>query len=295
MWNKISVKIIIIVSVILLLSMFLTGMHFIHSERAILFDDVHAKAVMLNKNIENFLFTLVTLGVLDVENILKDAMKDLNKEDVYKVRIVHAPGLAESFLDKQFKEKYRSLLGSLPQNEIEQRVIAGQTIEERISLNINGKSQPFIRYGSPIRANESCLVCHDIKVGKPMGAFFSLISLEKAYQIIKKRTLENIFLFGLVFLFILVTLYFSLRKIVLRPLIKISDTVKLIIEKQDLSRQVKVTSADEIGQLGVVFNKMVIDLKKSRDELQEWPKPWKRKFRTALKIWQRLKVIPKIL
>lgn len=277
MWNKISVKIIIIVSVILLLSMFLTGAHFIRSERVMLFDDVHAKAVMLNKNIENFLFTLVTLGVLDVENILQDAMKDLNKDDVYEVRIVHAPGLAESFLDKQFKEKYRSLLGSLPQNEIEQKVISGQTIEERIFLNINGKSQPFIRYGSPIRADKSCLFCHDVKVGKPMGAFFSLISLEKAYQIIKKRTTENILLFGLVFLFILVTLYFSLRKIVLRPLIKISDAVKHIIERQDLFRQVQVTSADEIGQLGTVFNKMVTDLKKSRDELQEWAKTLEKK------------------
>lgn len=283
MWNKISVKIIIIVSVILLLSMFLTGAHFIRSERAILFENAHAKAVMLNKNIENFLFTLVTLGVLDVENILRDAMKDLNQEDVYNVRIVHSPALAESFLDRKFKEKYRSLLGSLPQDELERKVISGQTIEEKIFLNINGKQQPFIRYGSPIRTDKSCLICHDVLVGRPLGAFFSLISLEKAYQIIKKRTTENILLFSLVFLFILATLYFSLRKIVLRPLIKISDTVKHIIEKQDLSRQVKVTSADEIGQLGVVFNKMVIDLKKSRDELQEWAKTLEKKVQDRTK------------
>lgn len=277
MWNKISVKIIIIVSVILLLSMFLTGVHFIRSERAILFEGVHAKAVMLNKNIENFLFTLVTLGVLDVEDILKDAMKDLNKDDVYQVRIVHSPALAETFLDKHFKEKYRSLLGSLPQNEIEQKVISGQAVEERISLNVNGKNQPFIRYGSPIRAEKSCLICHDVQVGKPMGAFFSLISLEKAYQIIKKRTIENIILFSLVFLFILITLYYALRKIVLGPIIKISDTVKHIIEKQDLSERVKVTSVDEIGELGTVFNDMVRDLKKTRDELEEWAKTLEKK------------------
>ncbi len=275
--NRISIKIIVIVSLILLLSMLLTGGHFIRSERAILFENVHSKAVMLNKNIGHLLFTLVTLGVPDVETIMRDTMKDLNKDDVYELRIVHSPYLAETFMDQRVKEKYRSMVGSLPRNEIEQKVISGETIEERTLINVNGKNQPFIIYGSPIRAEKNCLLCHDTKAGRTLGAFFSLISLEKAYQIIKRRTIENILLFGAGFMFILIALYFSLRKIVLSPIIKISEAARHIIEKQDLSERVNVASTDEIGQLGTVFNKMIGDLQKSRDGLEEWAKTLERK------------------
>ncbi len=271
-WNKISLKIIVIVSIILLLSMLLAGVYFIRTERAILFEEAHAKAVSLNKSIERLLLTMVTFGILDVENVLKDAMKGMDERDVYSIKLIHSPDLAATFMDKQFAEKYKVMRDSEPQNEIEQKLISGQVIEDRILINVNGKQQPFIRYGSPIRVEKSCLACHDTKVGKTLGAFFSLISLEKGYQVIKNRTIYNILLFILGFIFILTALYLSLRKIVLRPIINISKAAQHIIEKQDLLKKVEVISDDEIGQLGIVFNEMVADLKKSRDGLEDWAK-----------------------
>ena len=171
-WNKISLKIIVIVSIILLLSMLLAGVYFIRTERAILFEEAHAKAVSLNKSIERLLLTMVTFGILDVENVLKDAMKGMDERDVYSIKLIHSPDLAATFMDKQFAEKYKVMRDSEPQNEIEQKLISGQVIEDRILINVNGKQQPFIRYGSPIRVEKSCLACHDTKVGKTLGAFF---------------------------------------------------------------------------------------------------------------------------
>lgn len=275
--DKISLKIIIIVSFILLLSMFMTGIYFIRSERDLLFKVTHDKAVSLNKSIERLLLTMVTLGVLDVEEAFKDSIKQLGEKDVYEVRLVHSPDLAETFQNEQYVNKYKSKRGSEPQNETEQKVISGQVIEERVLIDVNGKRQPFIRYGSPIRADKSCLDCHYTKVGKTMGAFFSLISLEKGYEVIRRRTIQSTWLFILGFIFILTTLYLSLRKIVLRPIINISKAAQHIIEKQNLSARVKVTSADEVGQLGTVFNKMVGDLKISRDSLEEWAKTLEKK------------------
>lgn len=275
--DKISLKIIIIVSVILMLSMMLTGVYFIRSERSLLFEETHAKAVSLNKSIERLLLTMVNLGVLDVEDVLKGSMKQLGEGDIYQVKLIHSPDLAKSFLDKQYAEKYKSMRESEPQNETERKVISGQVIEERVSIDVNGKKQSFIRYGSPIKADKSCFACHETKVGQTLGAFFSLISLEKGYQAIKRRTVQSSLLFILGFIFILTALYLSLRKMVLRPIIDISNAARHIIEKQDLSAQVKVTSTDEIGQLGMVFNKMVGDLKASRDGLEEWARTLERR------------------
>lgn len=269
MRKKLSLKIIVIVSFILLLSMSLTGAYFIKSERALLFKRVYSEAARINKNIENLLVTLVTMGVPDAGTILRDVMKEQNYEDILEVKLIHAPDLVKTFLDKQNAEKYNLLRKSDPQNATERRVISGQTIAERTLVSINGKKLHAIRYASPIKAEKRCFACHAVREGQVMGAFFSIISLEDAYQAIRRRTIENIFLFGIVFILILITLYLSLRKMVLRPLIKISRAVSNIIEKQDLSEQVEVRSLDEIGQLGTVFNKMVGDLKRSRDRLLE--------------------------
>ncbi len=268
-WNKISLKIIIIVSFILLLSIIFAGVYFIRSERDLLFNRAYSEAVRINKNIANLWVTLVTMGVPDSGTILEEVMKEQKQEDILEIRLIHSPHLAATFLDKQLGEKYKSMREAAPRNEIEREVISGQTITERALTNINGKNIHVIRYATPIKANKRCFTCHDVKEGQVMGAFFSSISLEDAYRAIERRTVENILLFGIGFILILGVLYYSLRRIVLRPIIKISKTVQNIIEKQDLADQVEVNSADEIGQLGTVFNKMTGDLKKSRDGLLE--------------------------
>lgn len=272
MWNRISIKIIIAVSFILLLSMFFTGAYFIKSERRLLFNKAHSEVIRINKNIASLLATLMTKGVPDTKTILKDIMKEQNQENVIEVRVVYSPDLAKTFTDEQIAKKYKSIVKLEPWNEIDRRVVSGQSIEERVLINVDGKALPAIRYASPIRAQAECLACHDAKVGQVMGAFFSSVSLEDAYQVIRRRTIENILLFGIGFIFILIVLYLSLRKMVLRPIVKISRAVSNIIRKQDLSEQVEVISTDEIGQLGIAFNKMVGDLKKSRDGLEEWAK-----------------------
>lgn len=268
-WNKISLKIIIIVSFILLLSIIFAGVYFIRSERDLLFNRAYSEAVRINKNIANLWVTLVTMGVPDSGTILEEVIKEQKQEDILEIRLIHSPHLAATFLDKQLGEKYKSMREAVPRNEIEREVISGQTITARALININGKNIHVIRYATPIKANKRCFACHDVKEGQVMGAFFSTISLEDAYRAIERRTVENILLFGIGFILILGVLYYSLRRMVLRPIIKISKAVQNIIEKQDLSDQVEVNSADEIGQLGTVFNKMTGDLKKSRDGLME--------------------------
>ncbi len=74
----------------------------------------------------------------------------------------------------------------------------------------------------------------------------------------------------LMVLFILV-LFFSLRKIVITPILKVNKGAEAIA-KNDFNYRVDVKSNDEIGRLSRTFNQMTIDLKESRKKLEEYSK-----------------------
>ncbi len=83
----------------------------------------------------------------------------------------------------------------------------------------------------------------------------------------------NILIFGyllMMVLFVLV-LFFSLRKIIITPILKINRGAEAIA-KNDFNYRVDVKSNDEIGRLSRTFNQMTIDLKGSRKKLEGYSK-----------------------
>lgn len=68
----------------------------------------------------------------------------------------------------------------------------------------------------------------------------------------------------------LIVSYF-LSKSISDPIISLRDA-SLEVAKGNLDRQVEIFSDDETGELGVSFNMMVTDLKKSRNKLEEYSK-----------------------
>jgi len=51
--------------------------------------------------------------------------------------------------------------------------------------------------------------------------------------------------------------FYTLYRVIVRPLVQVADTADLIANTGDLTRQVEVSSKDEVGQLAAAFNKMV--------------------------------------
>ncbi|MCI0496397.1 cache domain-containing protein [candidate division KSB1 bacterium] len=100
--------------------------------------------------------------------------------------------------------------------------------------------------------------------------------LERAYLAIRNRViLTFISIASLGFLFIILISYLITRSIT-RPLSELVQITKLITAG-DLNHEMKVTSSDEIGQLGLSFNTMVKSLKRMKVELEEWGKTLEQK------------------
>jgi PAS domain S-box-containing protein len=66
-----------------------------------------------------------------------------------------------------------------------------------------------------------------------------------------------------------VLLTIPLTRVLTNPLRQLMEATQRIAQG-DLGRKVKVATSDEIGELGISFNQMVLELKSSRDEIEEY-------------------------
>lgn len=78
---------------------------------------------------------------------------------------------------------------------------------------------------------------------------------------------SSLIIFAITFLATVVLLILLLRKIVLLPLEKVVEVVR-VITNGDLSKKIEIKATDEIGQLGVAFNEMTSKLKESYEVLE---------------------------
>ncbi len=68
-----------------------------------------------------------------------------------------------------------------------------------------------------------------------------------------------------------------------RPIQYLAETTQTIARTGNLSQDIEVKGQDEVGQLAATFNQMMVSLRESRDELQQWGEELERKVqeRTA--------------
>lgn len=92
-------------------------------------------------------------------------------------------------------------------------------------------------------------------------------SLESTKNLVQKVFWRYLFATAVTLLFIVIVIIVILRGIV-DPLKEIT-TICESIRKGDLNVQMRVGSRNEIGELAETFNKMITDLKKSKDSLEE--------------------------
>jgi len=85
--------------------------------------------------------------------------------------------------------------------------------------------------------------------------------------LLNNQLYSSIAIFSASLMLTILFLVFFMRKIILKPLKKISGAVKLITGG-DLNKKIEIDSQDEIGQLGIAFNEMSSKLKKSYGELE---------------------------
>ncbi len=103
---------------------------------------------------------------------------------------------------------------------------------------------------------------HDISV----RFLFSLAPLDNS----RVEMYTTLFFYASIFIIIsFFLIYILFNRFITTPIGRLMNAVRQMSEG-DLGNLVKVKSRDELGQLGVAFNKLSIDLKRSQDSLKEY-------------------------
>jgi methyl-accepting chemotaxis protein len=103
----------------------------------------------------------------------------------------------------------------------------------------------------------NCLMCHVVPEGEVIGAVRVDYSLKTMDDKVFKAILKSVGINSILFLIGLVIISFIMKKLVVRPLQKITDTVRLVEHDSDLHHQIELDSNDELGNLAKALNVML--------------------------------------
>lgn len=120
----------------------------------------------------------------------------------------------------------------------------------------------------PLVNSSGCQECHG-KTQGVVGVLQVSTSLEETNKEIHSIKFRLIFSSVISVFIIGALLRWLLKMFILRPINEVVSTIR-DIAAGDLSRQVRVDSSDELGQLASDFNRMAASLRRSQDELREW-------------------------
>jgi two-component system, NtrC family, sensor kinase len=121
---------------------------------------------------------------------------------------------------------------------------------------------------NPIYNEPSCYPCHP-KTTNVLGVLDTMITLEELDQE-KAQIYNRMILSGVVSVVILSFLLgLFITRFVNRPIDKLLAATKTAAHG-DLNQTVGVQSQDELGELAGSFNKMITELKRSRDAIEGW-------------------------
>lgn len=170
-------------------------------------------------------------------------------------------------------------------NQIEKSLLMKEKIIENTDKRLIDIISPIVIKPEKISENEDLLFNRefkspDIKDGKSdsldtvqrklLGVAYLSVStknLDDAISGIKRKAF--IITFGIILLGIILTII--LIRFVTEPLRKLMDATK-IVAQGNLDYHVAISRKDEIGVLGQSFNQMTNELKKSREEIENWNK-----------------------
>ena len=273
MFQKLSIKIIFIVTVTLFFILSMTLGYIIITDRDALLKKAYADASALNRRIFETLIEIMSFGISDPEAIhnairsLRASEQEDKESGILEIRLIHRPDIAKTFKDEEMALIYKPDALEHAKDKIEESALLGHGFKGEFLLNIKNRQVHAVRYVTPVKTEARCLACHKIKEGETIAALSSIISLEAGYSLIREKVLRYVFLFIFVFIFAITMLYVFLHRIVVSRILTLSAAARAVVKDENLSIKVETGQDDEIGNLGENFNEMVGKLMASRNDM----------------------------
>ncbi|EKV29613.1 GGDEF domain protein [Caenispirillum salinarum AK4] len=132
------------------------------------------------------------------------------------------------------------------------------------------ESSESVRYLYPLLAEESCLSCHDTANLGDVNGIIDIQFPTEELRVPLRVTLRSagwLYVGGAVALFLL--LFIMLRRLITRPIVELSETMRHIVDRDDLGRRVAPRSIwpREVTSVADDFNTLMAELEESREEL----------------------------
>lgn len=143
-------------------------------------------------------------------------------------------------------------------DDLDRRAMKGESVIEEI----NDESGHFLTVITPMKALSSykgtnCLLCHQVPEGTVLGAVRVTYDYANLDKQINSNVMKVAFVELALFIAGLIIMSLLLRKIVVKPVKRLSHTIATIDQNADLSQRIAVTSNDEIGEMSTAFNSML--------------------------------------
>lgn len=121
------------------------------------------------------------------------------------------------------------------------------------------------------RVEESILtIISPINTSTDVAGTYEIVITMFPQELSHTAQIQFIVLISFISILILIfSLLFLLRRAIVKPIIDFRNTAR-IFGKGDLDARVNIESKDELGDLATAFNQMAIDLKESRDKIEDY-------------------------
>jgi two-component system NtrC family sensor kinase len=280
--RSLALKLIFYIGIILVLTIGIFAYININLQRKHLIEEMQEDAVRLSQTIERSIkYDMLTARNDYIQKTLVDIGKQEGIEQIRifdkKGKIIAADSVEEvgMLIDRKAEACYTCHKDKKPLEKI--------STPERTRVFMLEEGYRVLGVVNPIYNEPNCYesACHfHPKDQNVLGVMDILISLARLDEQIGTGRKQILIYFLLTFLFISAGSSLFIFLFVNTPIHKLIEGTRKIAEG-DLNYRIGSYKADEIGKLGKSFDKMTSELKKSREEIEQWNLKLKEEIKKA--------------
>ncbi|OEH93078.1 cell wall metabolism sensor histidine kinase WalK [Bacillus solimangrovi] len=246
LFKSVHLKFILIYVLLILLAMQIIGVYFVQKLEEHLVtnftNSVNSRVQLLAYSVEKEFSKVNEDELPTIEEGIHQLLRDYSSDDISEIQVIDDKGKVMS-----------------TSNVSNQGIIGKRTTEIRVKQTLLSGTESKQVLVDPINGHRMWVLIVPIKTSSETeGVIYVEASMEQVYE--QMRDINGIFSAG-TFLALLITVVLGvlLARAITRP---ISDMQKqaLVMSEGDFSRNVRVYSDDEIGQLAITFNELTLKL-----------------------------------
>lgn len=183
------------------------------------------------------------------------------QREVLRNKILARPGVMDARIIRD--ESISSIFGpgfdhQAPVDALDRRALGGEAIME-VTKGANGRVLTVV---NPILAQKdyrgtNCLTCHQVPEDSVVGAVRISYDLSALDSEVERNIMISAGIQLLLLIAGLLGMGYVIRRVVIRRINDMRNTMVAMTESEDLSRTVTIHAEDEVGAMGHAFNRMI--------------------------------------